>query len=775
MENMLPLLPLRDIVMFPNMIVPLFVGREKSIFAIDKALRNKKEIILVTQKEPTEENPSQDDIFSVGTLSSILQILKLPDGTVKILVEGLKRVKVKEINNGKELCEANFEVLEDKVDNDIEKIEAIQRTSVELFEKYVNLNKKIHPDIISSLNQAETPSVISDIISTHIIVKMSKKQKLLETLNLYERFKDLLAILESEIKVLQVEKRIRNRVKSQMEKSQKEYYLNEQMKAIQKELGDDESGQDEISELNTRIQDANLPPEVFEKVKAEMKKLTMMNSMSAEATVVRNYIDWILDLPWNNKSAVNRNLLKAKKVLDSDHYGLDKIKERILEYLAVQMKSSKVYGQIICFVGPPGVGKTSLSKSIADALGRNYIRISLGGVRDESEIRGHRRTYIGAMPGKIIQAMKKAKTMNPLILLDEIDKLGNDWKGDPASALLEVLDPEQNKKFNDHYLELDYDLSDVMFITTANTYDMSRPLLDRLEIINISGYTEEEKLQIAKRHLLLKQMKLHGLKKNEFSISDEALLILIREYTKEAGVRNLEREISNILRKAVRKIVDKTKNKINVTAKNIRNFAGVPKYQSQDANKSDMVGVATGLAWTEVGGEILSIESLMMEGKGNVTLTGKLGEVMQESIKAAMSLVKSRVKDYIVDPDVFDKHDFHIHVPEGAIPKDGPSAGIAMVTTIVSSVTSIPVRKDVAMTGEITLRGVVLPIGGLKEKLLAAHRSGIKTVIIPKDNEKDLDEIPIKIRRDLDIRLVSDINEVLSIALLRSPNKTANN
>lgn len=771
MDKVLPLLPLRDIVMFPNMVVPLFVGREKSIFAIDKSLEDTKEILLVTQKEPTDENPNKSGLYEIGTLSRILQILKLPDGTVKILVEGIRRVKITDLVSNKEIWEANYELLEDKPLQNPEKIEAMARTCIELFGKYVNLNKRIHPDIISSIEKLDDKTVIADLISTHVILKLTKKQEILEILDLGKRFSELLVVLESEIKVLQVEKKIRNRVKSQMEKSQKEYYLNEQMKAIQKELGDEDDGmQDEISEITQKIKDAKLPKEALEKANSEIKKLKMMNPMSAEATVIRNYLDWILEIPWHKKSQTNKNLKNAKKILDSDHYGLEKIKDRVLEYLAVQTKSSKPYNQIICFMGPPGVGKTSLAKSIADSVGRKFVRVSLGGVHDESEIRGHRRTYIGSMPGKIIQAMKKAGTTNPVILLDEIDKLGNDWKGDPTSALLEVLDSEQNSNFNDHYLEIDYDLSDVMFITTSNSYNMPRPLLDRLEIINISGYTEDEKLQIAKKHLIAKEMKMHGLKNNEVKISDEAILSLIRNYTRESGVRNLEREIANVFRKCVRKIVESNSKKtILITNRNIKTFAGVEKYQIQNANTENLVGVATGLAWTEVGGEILSIESLLMPGKGKVTITGKLGEVMQESIKAAISLVRSRMIDYGIEVDILEKNDIHIHVPEGAIPKDGPSAGITMATTIVSVLSGIPIKKDVAMTGEITLRGRVLPIGGLKEKLLAASRSGIKTVIIPKDNEKDLNEIPQKVQKSLEIHCAETINDVLKIALVRMP------
>lgn len=771
MDKVLPLLPLRDIVMFPNMVVPLFVGREKSIFAIDKSLEDTKEILLVTQKEPTDENPNKSGLYEIGTLSRILQILKLPDGTVKILVEGIRRVKITDLVSNKEIWEANYELLEDKPFQNPEKIEAMARTCIELFGKYVNLNKRIHPDIISSIEKLDDKTVIADLIATHVILKLTKKQEILEILDLGKRFSELLVVLESEIKVLQVEKKIRNRVKSQMEKSQKEYYLNEQMKAIQKELGDEDDGmQDEISEITQKIKDAKLPKEALEKANSEIKKLKMMNPMSAEATVIRNYLDWILEIPWHKKSQTNKNLKNAKKILDSDHYGLEKIKDRVLEYLAVQTKSSKPYNQIICFMGPPGVGKTSLAKSIADSVGRKFVRVSLGGVHDESEIRGHRRTYIGSMPGKIIQAMKKAGTTNPVILLDEIDKLGNDWKGDPTSALLEVLDSEQNSNFNDHYLEIDYDLSDVMFITTSNSYNMPRPLLDRLEIINISGYTEDEKLQIAKKHLIAKEMKMHGLKNNEVKISDEAILSLIRNYTRESGVRNLEREIANVFRKCVRKIVESNSKKtILITNRNIKTFAGVEKYQIQNANTENLVGVATGLAWTEVGGEILSIESLLMPGKGKVTITGKLGEVMQESIKAAISLVRSRMIDYGIEVDILEKNDIHIHVPEGAIPKDGPSAGITMATTIVSVLSGIPIKKDVAMTGEITLRGRVLPIGGLKEKLLAASRSGIKTVIIPKDNEKDLNEIPQKVQKSLEIHCAETINDVLKIALVRMP------
>jgi len=767
MNKKLPLLPLRDIVMFPNMIVPLFVGREKSIFSIDKALDDTKEIILVTQREPSDENPNLEDIYEVGTLSEILQILKLPDGTIKILVKGLKRVEIKELFSKKEIWEASYEEVEDIIDTEPDQIEALQRAAIESLERYVNLNKRIHPEILGSINKADSPSVISDIISTHLILKISKKQALLETYNLRERFDALIENLESEIKVLQVEKKIKSRVKSQMEKSQREYYLNEQMKAIQRELGDgDDEMQDEITELNNKVKHLKLSEEAREKANSEIKKLKLMNPMSAEASVIRNYLDWLLELPWGKKTNLNKKLPKAKKILDREHSGLAKVKDRILEHIAVQTKVKKTYGQIICFMGPPGVGKTSLAKSIAEAVGRKFVRIALGGVKDESEIRGHRRTYIGSMPGKIIQAIKKAGSSNPLILLDEIDKVGSDWKGDPASALLEVLDAEQNSTFNDHYLEVDFDLSDVMFLTTANTYDMPKPLLDRLEIIRLSGYTEEEKLDIAKQHLVKKQMKAHGLADKEVSFTDKALMKIIQNYTREAGVRNLEREIANIMRKITREIVEKGCTSVKVTDKNLKNYAGIQKFEHQNANTENMVGVATGLAWTEVGGEILSIESLIMPGKGNVTLTGKLGEVMQESIKAAISLVKSRALDYNIDPKKFNENDVHVHVPEGAIPKDGPSAGIAMVTTIASVFSNIPIRKDVAMTGEITLHGKVLPIGGLKEKLLAAHRSGIKTIVIPKDNQKDLEEIPENILSGLDINPVSNIDEVLAIALV---------
>ncbi len=764
----LAVLPLRDIVVFPHMIVPLFVGREKSVRALESVMKEDKQILLVAQKNAAQDDPTAEDIYRVGTVSTILQLLKLPDGTVKVLVEGIKRARIDAFQETEQYFEVQATPIEDLADEGKE-VEALGRTVVAQFEQYIKLNKKIAPEVLVSVNQIESPSKLADTVASHLGLKIADKQELLELDSTAERLERVFNHMESEIGVLQVEKKIRNRVKRQMEKTQREYYLNEQLKAIQKELGEGEDGKDETAELEAKIQATKLTKEAREKAMAELKKLRSMSPMSAEATVVRNYLDWILGIPWKKRSKIKNDVLEAEKILNADHYGLDKIKERIVEYLAVQSRSPKLRGAILCLVGPPGVGKTSLGKSIAKATGRNFVRMSLGGVRDEAEVRGHRRTYIGSMPGKIIQGMKKAKTSNPLFLLDEIDKLGADWRGDPSSALLEVLDPEQNASFADHYLEVDYDLSDVMFVTTANSLHMPQPLLDRMEIIRIPGYTEDEKAEIAKRHLIAKQGEAHGLKKEEWSISDEALLELIRTHTREAGVRNLEREIANLARKAVKEIVTSKTKKVAITKKNLEKFAGVAKYRYGETEAEDMVGVVTGLAWTEVGGEILTIESVLLPGKGNVKQTGKLGDVMQESVQAAYSYIRSRAVQFGIKPPFFDKRDIHVHVPEGATPKDGPSAGIAMATSIVSAITGIPIRRDIAMTGEITLRGRVLPIGGLKEKLLAALRAGITTVIIPKENEKDLVEIPDNIKKGLAIFPVSHVDEVIERALVRKP------
>ncbi|WP_298223753.1 endopeptidase La [Acidocella sp.] len=764
----LAVLPLRDIVVFPHMIVPLFVGREKSVRALESVMKDDKQILLVAQKNAAQDDPAVEDIYRVGTISTILQLLKLPDGTVKVLVEGLRRAKIADFKASEDFFEVEAEPIEDR-GGDTKEIEALGRTVVAQFEQYIKLNKKIAPEVLVSVNQIESPSKLADTVASHLGLKISERQELLEMDSTAERLERVFNHMEAEIGVLQVEKKIRNRVKRQMEKTQREYYLNEQLKAIQKELGDGEDGKDETAELEEKIKATKLSKEAREKAVAELKKLRSMSPMSAEATVVRNYLDWLVGIPWKKKSKIKNDVIEAEKILDADHFGLEKIKERIVEYLAVQARSPKVRGPILCLVGPPGVGKTSLGKSIAKATGRQFVRMSLGGVRDESEIRGHRRTYIGSMPGKIVQGMKKAKTSNPLFLLDEIDKLGADWRGDPASALLEVLDPEQNSTFADHYLEVDYDLSDVMFVTTANTLRMPQPLLDRMEIIRIPGYTEDEKVEIAKRHLLPKQGEAHGLKKEEWSVSDEALLELVRTHTREAGVRNLEREIATLARKAVKEIVTAKTKKVNITKKNLEKFAGVPKFRYGETEAEDMVGVVTGLAWTEVGGEILTIESVLLPGKGIIRQTGKLGDVMQESVAAAYSYIRSRATQFGVKPPFFDKRDIHVHVPEGATPKDGPSAGIAMATSIVSAITGIPIRKDIAMTGEITLRGRVLPIGGLKEKLLAALRAGITTVVIPKDNEKDLIEIPDNVKKGLTIIPVSHVDEVITRALVRAP------
>ena len=758
-----PVLPLRDIVVYPKMIVPLFVGREKSINALQKVVDSDQNIILVTQKDAAVENPSDDDVYHVGTIGTVLQLLRLPDGTVKVLIEGLERVKINKFYKNDSFMEASLTILPDAEKNNSE-LEALARAVLSQFEEYVKLSRKTPPEVLVAVNQIDDFSKLADTIASHLSLKIADKQALLEGATLSERFEKILGFMDAEITLLEVENKIKNRVKKQMEKSQKEYYLNEQMKAIQKELGDGEEDA-EISAYMKKIEKTKLSKEAKEKALAEVKKLKNMSVMSAEATVVRNYLDWLLDIPWKKYSKVNKDLSKAMDILEQDHYGLEEVKERIVEYLAVQSRADKVKGPILCLVGPPGVGKTSLGKSIAKATGRNFVRASLGGMRDEAEIRGHRRTYIGSMPGKIIKGMKKAGTSNPLFLLDEIDKMGNDYRGDPASALLEVLDPEQNSAFNDHYLEVDYDLSDVMFVTTANSFDMPRPLLDRMEIIRLSGYTEDEKLQIAKRHLMPKIFNEMAVKPTELEISDDAICNVIRYYTREAGVRNLERELSKIVRKAIKEILLSKEKRVRVTAKNLDKYLGVIKYRFGEAETQDHIGVTTGLAWTEVGGDILFIEAVDMPGKGIIKQTGKLGDVMKESIETAYSVVRSHAKDLGIEPDIFEKTDIHIHVPEGATPKDGPSAGIAMYTTIVSVLTKTPVRKDVAMTGEITLQGRVLPIGGLKEKLLSALRGGIKTVIIPKDNEKDLKEIPENVSKCLKIIPVSEVSEVLKIAL----------
>ncbi|MGF1604833.1 MAG: endopeptidase La [Rhodothalassiaceae bacterium] len=764
MTQIYPVLPLRDIVVFPHMIVPLFVGREKSVQALEQVMRNDKEILLVAQKHASDDDPDPDGIFPLGTIATVLQLLKLPDGTVKVLVEGKQRAQIKRYTQTEDYFEAEIaEVGESNASE--EELEGLIRSVVAQFEQYVKLNKKIPPETLVHANQIEDPSKLADTVASHIALKISDKQELLATTDVGARLEKVYAFMEGEIGVLQVEKRIRGRVKRQMEKTQREYYLNEQLKAIQKELGETDDSREEINELERRIAETRMSKEAKDKAIAELKKLKSMSPMSAEATVVRNYLDWMLSIPWSKKSKVRKDISRAQKVLDADHYGLEKVKERIVEYLAVQQRTNKIKGPILCLVGPPGVGKTSLGRSLAKATGREFIRFSLGGVRDEAEIRGHRRTYIGSLPGKIMQNMKKAGTTNPLFLLDEIDKMGQDFRGDPASALLEVLDPEQNSKFNDHYLEVDYDLSNVMFVTTANTLRMPQPLLDRMEIINLSGYTEDEKLEIAKRHLIPKQIKDHGLRKTEWSVSENALRDLIRYYTREAGVRSLERMIARLVRKAVKEIVQGRTKSITVSRQNLAKYAGVRRYRFGKAEEADQIGMTTGLAWTEVGGELLTIEAVMTRGKGRVLTTGKLGEVMQESIQAARSFVHSRCIEFGIKPPTFEHRDIHVHVPEGATPKDGPSAGIAMVTSIVSVLTGTPVRRDIAMTGEVTLRGRVLPIGGLKEKLLAALRGGIGTVLIPQENEKDLAEIPDNVKRGLTIIPVANVDEVLSHAL----------
>jgi ATP-dependent Lon protease len=759
-----PVLPLRDIVVFPHMIVPLFVGREKSIKALEEVMRDDKKIMLAAQKDAHDDDPGQESIYSIGTIASVLQLLKLPDGTVKVLVEGAERANILSYTDREEYHEVLAEILSDE-DGNPDELEALSRTVISQFETYVKLNKKVPPEVLGSINQIEDYAKLADTVASHLAIKISEKQELLELDSLSARLEKVFALMESEISVLQVEKKIRSRVKRQMEKTQREYYLNEQMKAIQKELGDGEEGKDEIAELEEQIAKTKLSKEAREKADGELKKLKQMSPMSAESTVVRNYLDWLLGIPWKKNSKIKKDLGFAETVLDTDHFGLEKVKERIVEYLAVQQRTNKLRGPILCLVGPPGVGKTSLGKSIAKATGREFVRMSLGGVRDEAEIRGHRRTYIGSMPGKVIQSMKKAKKSNPLFLLDEIDKMGMDFRGDPSSALLEVLDPEQNNEFNDHYLEVDYDLSSVMFVTTANTLNIPAPLMDRMEIIRIAGYTEDEKVEIARRHLIPKQLENHGLEVKEWEIDDAALRMIIRRYTREAGVRNLERELASLNRKAVKELITSRKRKIKVNEKTLPDFLGVPKFRYGEAEREDQVGVVTGLAWTEVGGELLTIEGVMMPGKGKMTVTGNLRDVMKESISAAASYVKSRAVEFGIEPPLFDRKEMHVHVPEGATPKDGPSAGIAMVTAIVSVMTGIPVHKDIAMTGEVTLRGRVLPIGGLKEKLLAAHRGGIKKVLIPEDNAKDLAEIPDNVKEGLEIVPIAMVDEVLKHAL----------
>ncbi|MCC5792219.1 MAG: endopeptidase La [Legionellaceae bacterium] len=770
-EPVLPVLPLRDVVVYPNMVIPLFVGREKSVMALEHAMVENKQVFLVAQRESAKDEPSFDDIYQVGTISSVLQLLKLPDGTVKVLVEGEQRAKVKIYTEDKGFIEAHVNVLKEKNENlKAQEIDILMRSLMSQFEQYIKLNKKIPPEVLGSLTGIEEPGRLADTISAHLTLKIEEKQELLEIEDAGNRLERLLAALEGEIDLLHVEKRVRGRVKSQMEKSQREYYLNEQMKAIQKELGEIGEEGSEIEQIENSINKAGMPKEAKEKSLAELNKLKMMSPMSAEATVIRNYLDWMLSVPWKKRNKIQFDLKKAEKLLDKEHYGLEKVKERIIEYLAVQQRVKRLKGPILCLVGPPGVGKTSLGQSIANATGRTFIRIALGGVRDEAEIRGHRRTYIGSMPGKIIQKLCKAKVKNPLIMLDEVDKMAMDFRGDPASALLEVLDPEQNHTFSDHYLEVDYDLSDVMFIATANSLEIPAPLLDRMEVIRLAGYTEDEKTNIAMNYLIPKQVKLNGLKPEEILINEGAIQAMIRHYTREAGVRNLERDIASACRKVVKDILSSKKTKrVNVTARNIEKYLGVKKFRYGMAEEEDRIGQVTGLAWTSVGGELLTIEASMMPGKGKTIQTGKLGDVMTESIQAAMTVVRSRAEQLGLAPDFYEKTEVHIHVPEGATPKDGPSAGIGMCTAMVSVFTKIPVRADVAMTGEITLRGQVLPIGGLKEKLLAAHRGGIKHVLIPQENEKDLAEIPDNILRKIKVHPVQTIEEVLSIALVTNP------
>ncbi len=761
-----PLLPLRDIVVFPSMVIPLFVGRDKSITALNEVMKSDKKIILVTQKNSEVDDPKKNDVFSYGCESNILQLLKLPDGTVKVLVEGIKRVKIIDFKDDEKFITCTYEHQKDVLTKD-EDLLPLALTAVRRLEKLTSVNKKISSETISNIKQLKDPSKIVDNIVSNLNASISEKQQIFETLDVKKRLNAAIKMMESETSIIGVEKRIRGRVKTQMEKTQREYYLNEQLKAIQKELGEIEDGKDETTNLKKSIQKAKMPKEVEKKCMSELKKLKNMSPMSAEATVVRNYLDWMIDLPWFKKDDVDIDLNKGLKILDEDHFGLEKVKERIIEFLAVQKRMDKIKGPILCLVGPPGVGKTSLGKSIAKATNRQFIRMSLGGVRDEAEIRGHRRTYIGSLPGKIIQMMKKAGTKNPLFLLDEVDKIGNDYRGDPSSALLEALDPEQNTAFNDHYLEVDYDLSDVMFVTTANTLNILPPLLDRMEVIRIPGYTEDEKINIANKYLLPKQVKENGVKEGELNLEDGTIKEIIRSYTRESGVRNLEREISKVTRKVVKKVVSGEVEKVKVNDKNIPDFLGIKKFKFGEVEDKDKTGIVIGLAWTEVGGEILKIETVNMPGKGRMQITGKLGDVMQESVKAAKSYVRSKSLEYGIIPPFFEKKDFHIHVPEGATPKDGPSAGIAMVTSIVSSITNIPVNREIAMTGEVTITGQVLQIGGLKEKLLAAHRAGVKKVLIPKENEKDLADIPKKVREDIKIIPVETADEVLKIALTK--------
>jgi ATP-dependent Lon protease len=766
-----PLLPLRDIVVFPSMVIPLFVGRDKSISALNEVMKKDKKIILVTQKNSEIDDPKKTDIFMYGCEGSILQLLKLPDGTVKVLVEGVKRVKIVDFKDNEKFITCDYTPYND-LSNQDEDLYPLALTAVRRLEKLTTINKKISSETINSIKELKDPSQIADNIASHLTATISEKQQIFETIDVKKRLNAIIKIMENETSIIGVEKRIRGRVKTQMEKTQREYYLNEQLKAIQKELGEIEDGKDESTSLNKAILKAKMPKEVEKKCLQELKKLKNMSPMSAEATVVRNYLDWMTELPWYKKSAIDIDLKKALEILDKDHYGLEKVKERIIEFLAVQKRMEKIKGPILCLVGPPGVGKTSLGKSIAKATNREFVRMSVGGMRDEAEIRGHRRTYIGSLPGKIIQMMKKAGTKNPLILLDEIDKIGNDYRGDPSSALLEALDPEQNTTFNDHYLEVDYDLSDVMFVTTANTLNILPPLLDRMEVIRLAGYTEDEKINIANKYLLPKQIKDNGVKEKEMNLENNIIQEIIRSYTKESGVRNLEREISKVARKVVKKVVAGEEKEVKVAKENLSDFLGVPKFKSGELESENRVGIVTGLAWTEYGGEILKIETATMPGKGRMQITGKLGDVMQESVKAAKSFVRSKCLEYGIIPPLFEKKDFHIHVPEGATPKDGPSAGIGMVTSIVSSITNIPVKRDVAMTGEVTLTGQVLPIGGLKEKLIAAHRAGIKQVLIPKENEKDLVDMPKKIIDEVKITPVEFADEVLKIALTKELKKT---
>ena len=763
-KHALPLLPLRDIVIFPSMVIPLFVGRDKSISSLNEVMKDNKKIILVTQKNSEVDDPKKTDVFTYGCESNILQLLKLPDGTVKVLVEGIKRVKIIDFKNDEKFITCTYEYQNDVIAPD-EDLMPLAMIAVRRLEKLNSVNKKISTETINNIKQLKDPTKIVDNIASYLNSTMSEKQQIFETVDVKKRLNDVIKIMENEASIIGVERKIRGRVKNQMEKTQREYYLNEQLKAIQKELGEIEDGKDETSSLNKAIIKSKMPKEVHKKCMSELSKLKNMSPMSAEATVVRNYLDWMIDVPWFKKDKIDIDLNKALKVLDEDHYGLEKVKERIIEFLAVQKRMGKSKGPILCLIGPPGVGKTSLGKSVARATNRQFVRMSLGGVRDEAEIRGHRRTYIGSLPGKIIQMMKKAGTINPLILFDEIDKVGNDYRGDPSSALLEALDPEQNTTFNDHYLEVDYDLSDVMFVTTGNTLNILPPLLDRMEVIRIPGYTEDEKINIADKFLLPKQIKENGIKQGELDVKDGTIKQIIRSYTREAGVRNLEREISKISRKVVKQVINGEKQTVTVNDNNISDFLGIKKFKYGEVETEDKVGVVTGLAWTEFGGEILKIETVHMPGKGRMQITGKLGEVMQESVKAAKSYVRSKSLEYGIIPPLFEKNDFHIHVPEGATPKDGPSAGIGMVTSIVSSITNNPVDREIAMTGEVTITGQVLSIGGLKEKLLAAHRAGIKKLIIPKDNEKDLADIPQKIKDDIKIITVETVDEVLKLAL----------